>query len=176
MGVVRNKKLLQRDRLTCVISFTTLKGICVIVKRWTNWLFACNGLSSWLWIRYFSQLSSTQSRKPNRRTSCLYKKEVPICENVRAFALRSSQACCCSLFAAWMCPRRVRWFPNKGQHARMRNRADERDTPNSSTNLKLVKKRASDEIILTLEHTCQYRFSSRRREVDAHCGHRGYDS
>lgn len=50
----------------------------------------------------------------------------------------------------------------------MRNRADERDTPNSSTNLKLVKKRASDEIILTLELTSQYRFSSRIREVVTH--------
>ena len=50
----------------------------------------------------------------------------------------------------------------------MRNRADERDTPNSSTNLKLVKKRAREEMILTLELTSQYRFSSRIREVVTH--------
>lgn len=48
----------------------------------------------------------------------------------------------------------------------MRNRADERDTPNSSTNLKLVKKRASDEIILTLELTSQFPFLI--REVVTH--------
>jgi hypothetical protein len=50
----------------------------------------------------------------------------------------------------------------------MKNRADEKDTPNSSTNLKLVKKRASDEMILTLKLTVQYRFSWRRREIATH--------
>jgi len=45
---------------------------------------------------------------------------------------------------------------------------DEKDTPNSRTNLKLVKKRKREEAMLTLKPRVQYRFSSRRRDVATH--------